>query len=123
MCPNIRAKQNAGTVDGHFISGSLAWRATGEDNTVEFEIQTTWRLSFVWPVPVEGNVFSGPCGFPGLGDSVPVVGQATPSQIFSGDIFTVQAGLDPGANRPRLISSSRLESLIYLLALYQARAL
>ena len=97
MCPNIRSKQSPDTVDGHFISGSLAWRATEEKNTVVFEIQSTWRLSFVWPVPNEGKAFTGPCGFPGLGDTVQIVGQA---QNQSGNEFSVQAGLDTGALPP-----------------------
>ena len=97
MCPNVRAKQSK-DIDGHFISGSLAWRATDAENSIEFEIQSTWRLSFVWPVPYETGTYTGPCGFPGLGDIVPIAGQATQSQIMSGDTFTVQAGLDPGAS-------------------------
>jgi hypothetical protein len=57
---------------GHFISSSISWRATGE-NSVEFEIMSTWRLSFSWPYPL-GTAYTGPCGYPGIGDTVPLVG-------------------------------------------------
>jgi hypothetical protein len=69
MCPR-RLRPSA---VGHFIAGSISWRATGE-NSVEFEIMSTWRLSFGWPYHAPVSTYTGPCGYPGIGDMVPIVG-------------------------------------------------
>ena len=69
ICPrNLRQ-----SAVGHFIAGSISWKATGE-NSVEFEIVSTWRMSFTWPYRSPLSTYTGPCGFPGVGDMVPMVG-------------------------------------------------
>ena len=74
ICPRMLYS----SAKGHFISSSISWRATG-GNSVVFEIMSTWRLSFSWPYPL-GSSYSGPCGYPGIGDSVPLPGiSADPS--------------------------------------------
>jgi hypothetical protein len=84
---------------GHFISSSISWRATG-GNSVVFEIISTWRLSFSWPYPM-GSAYTGPCGYPGLGDMVPLPGisadpnQPDPQQNAAGTVSVqLQSGDD-----------------------------
>ena len=68
-------------VNGHFISASISWKAIG-GNSVEFEIMSTWRYSFMWPTQ-NPNIYTGPCGFPGVGDVVPIVGiSANPNILY-----------------------------------------
>ena len=69
-------------VNGHFISASISWKGTG-GNSVEFEIMSTWRYSFLWPTQ-DPNIYTGPCGFPGVGDMVPIVGISADSSILYG---------------------------------------
>jgi hypothetical protein len=72
MCPRP-LRQSA---VGHFISGSISWKATGP-HSVEFEIMSTWRMSFTWPYKAPLTTYTGPCGYPGVGDRVPIVGIAS----------------------------------------------
>ena len=103
------------TAAGHFISASISWTATGP-NSVEFEIISTWRLSFSWPYPLT-TAYSGPCGYPGIGDTVPIVGiSADPSdpnpqqtatgsvsvQLNSGNQSFFETNLD-GSMRPSIV--------------------
>jgi hypothetical protein len=105
MCPR---RLRPSTV-GHFIAGSISWREIGE-NSVEFEIMSTWRLSFHWPYQAPVSTYTGPCGYPGIGDRVPIVGISSsstgnssytaaapnPLQIMDGPAFLqLESGLKP----------------------------
>ena len=83
LCPRpSKATDPISGVTGHFISASISWRATG-GYSVEFEIMSTWRYSFLWPTQ-NPNTYTGPCGFPGVGDMVPIVGiSADPTIIYA----------------------------------------
>ncbi len=78
---------------GHFIAGSISWKTTGH-NSVEVELHTTWRLSFSWPHPRIAT-YSGPCGKPGIGDTVPLVGLSAdptnqyPEQSAAGHVSVI----------------------------------
>ena len=100
---------------GHFISGSISWRATGQ-NSVEFEIISTWRYSFNWPYTAPQSTYTGPCGYPGIGDKVPIVGisssivgntsytttLANPLQLKTGSAFLqLESGKAPPPPRGR----------------------
>jgi hypothetical protein len=83
LCPRpSKAPDPIQGVSGHFISSSISWRWTG-GNSVEFEIMSTWRLSFLWPTQTP-NIYTGPCGFPGVGDLVPIVGISADTSILYG---------------------------------------
>ncbi len=80
MCPRVLRKNSA----GHFISGSMSWRSV-DRTIVEFEIMSTWRMSFSWPYMAPVSKYTGPCGYPGLGDIVPIVGTLTSKKPIVGN--------------------------------------
>ena len=83
LCPKPTDAPNPiNGIGGHFISASISWRATG-GNSVEFEVMSTWRYSFLWPSE-NPNTYTGPCGFPGIGDKVPIVGTSADQSIIYG---------------------------------------
>jgi len=69
---DVPCADNARVPLGHFISASLSWRQL-EGRTVEFEIQSTWRRDFQWPV-VLSKVADPSTWKPQLGDEIPIVG-------------------------------------------------
>ena len=79
-CPQHESREPSDTL-GHFLSAAISWTQIGEpgDNTVRFEIISTWRRKHFWPcnnVEQKGRAvgFSGQDGWPGIGDKLTVVG-------------------------------------------------
>jgi len=70
-CPGVESIYTSIPV-GAFISASISWKQL-YDNTVSFEIQSMWRRKHQWPCSLKTG-FSGPDGYPGLGDQLRVMG-------------------------------------------------
>ena len=70
-CPGVEAIYTGSAV-GAFISASISWKQL-YGNTVSFEIQGMWRRKHQWPCSLKTG-FSGPDGYPGLGDQLKVMG-------------------------------------------------
>uniref|UniRef100_A0A6U4NQ56 Uncharacterized protein n=2 Tax=Hemiselmis andersenii TaxID=464988 RepID=A0A6U4NQ56_HEMAN len=80
-CPEL---DKLAPTKGHFISASISWTKDmeGPENSVIFEIVSTWRRNHTWPCnPAVG--FTGDDGRPGLGDVVPIVGISVPDATAS----------------------------------------
>eukprot|EP00292_Cryptomonas_paramecium_P003354 CAMPEP_0113673442 /NCGR_PEP_ID=MMETSP0038_2-20120614/6861_1 /TAXON_ID=2898 /ORGANISM="Cryptomonas paramecium" /LENGTH=575 /DNA_ID=CAMNT_0000589903 /DNA_START=275 /DNA_END=1998 /DNA_ORIENTATION=- /assembly_acc=CAM_ASM_000170 len=80
----------------------MSWRQVS-GYTVEFEIISTWRYSFSWPYPIS-NQYTGPCGYPGIGDKVPLVGispgstDTDPQQAATGSVYVQLRSGEDGKN-------------------------
>jgi hypothetical protein len=78
-CPDTSElkQRRAGDTEGHFLSATMSWTHVS-GNKVRFEIISTWRRKHNWPCKASVG-FSGPDGWPGLGDDLTVVGLSTVS--------------------------------------------
>ena len=78
-CPDttILKQRKADDTKGHFLSATMSWTHVS-GNKVRFEVISTWRRKHYWPCKAglrsEGAGFTGPDGWPGVGDDLTVVG-------------------------------------------------
>lgn len=81
-CPDITflRQRKADDTKGHFLSATMSWTHVS-GNKVRFEVISTWRRKHYWPCKAglrsEGAGFTGPDGWPGVGDDLTVVGLST----------------------------------------------
>jgi len=81
-CPDTTflKQRKADDTKGHFLSATMSWTHVS-GNKVRFEVISTWRRKHYWPCKAglrsEGAGFTGPDGWPGVGDDLTVVGLST----------------------------------------------